>query len=98
MPVASTCVCGVSTTLPCDRRVHVRVSLHPLLLHLLTSAIDIEFKLNGDNTVLRSCNFKDPRVQESGDLTANMSFFLARPRGGLADKGGGSLICQWSTN
>ena len=49
--------------------------------HVL-SVIDIEFKLNGDNTVLRMCNFKAREVMETKDPTTNMTFFLSQPRAG----------------
>ena len=60
--------------------------------HVL-SVIDIEFKLNGDNTVCRMCNFKAPEVLRTADPTTNMTFFLSQPRAGMSDKEGGSHIC-----
>lgn len=54
--------------------------------------LDIQFKMNSDNTVMRMCNFKDKKVRESGDPTANMSYFLAKSRAGDRDGGGGSGV------
>jgi hypothetical protein len=60
--------------------------------HACGDVMDIQFKLNADNTVMRMVNFKDKQVRETGDPTSNMTFFLARPRAGDTDGGGGSLI------
>lgn len=54
--------------------------------------LDIQFKLNADNTVMRMCNFKDKKVRETGDPTANMSYFLAKSRPGDKDGSGGSAV------
>ena len=54
--------------------------------------LDIQFKMNSDNTVMRMCNFKDKKVRETGDPTANMSYFLAKSRAGDRDGGGGSKV------
>eukprot|EP00729_Bicosta_minor_P021990 gene21990-34181_t len=53
----------------------------------MIDVMDLQFELNANNTVMRSCNFKDKKVMETGDISANMSFFLARE-----DEHGGSSV------
>ena len=53
----------------------------------IIDVMDLQFELNANNTVMRSCNFKDKKVMETGDISANMSFFLAKE-----DEHGGSSV------